>query len=318
MTTLQAQPAEASPRTRRRLPRPPSLRLPRRLPLPRAPKTRPVGALVVTWMLVSLSVLTAWTVCYALFVSTLQAGHEQGVLYSKFREQLAMQTAPLGGRIEPGAPVALLSMKGSGLRDEVIVEGTAPRDLMRGPGHRRDSPLPGQAGVSVLYGRSALFGGPFKHIAATHLGDQITVITGQGTFSYTVQGIRRAGDPYPLALASGGSRLTLVTAESNGWRGGWAPSHAVYVDAALDGQSVPAPSGRVTSVPKAEKALHGDVSALVPLVLWFPVLAVVAVACVWAFHRWGRWQAWIVGFPVLLGTGWAVSQCAVQLLPNLM
>ena len=36
------------------------------------------------------------------------------------------------------------------------MEGTSSGTLMSGPGHRRDTPFPGQAGVSVIVGRPVL------------------------------------------------------------------------------------------------------------------------------------------------------------------
>src|SRR2546421_11935588 len=148
----------------------------------------------------------------------------------------------------------------------VVVEGTSPGDLRAGPGPRRDPPLPGQAGASVLYGRAVAFGGPFQHIAELRPGDTVTVTTGQGTFDYRVDGIRRAGDPLPEPLRSGAGRLTLVSAEGVSWRAGWAPDGAVYVDSTLQGSAQPAPAGRPRGLPDAEQAMHGDTGALaVPL-----------------------------------------------------
>ena len=53
------------------------------------------------------------------------------------------------------------------------------------------------------------------------------------------------------------------------------------------------------------------------LVLVLPLLLGAALATVWAFARWGRWQAWFCGTPLIVGALWAVSKVAVQLLPNL-
>jgi sortase A len=62
-----------------------------------------------------------------------------------------------------GTPVALLEIPRLGLR-EVIVEGTSSDPMMSGPGHRRDTPLPGQVGTSVIAGWRATYGGPFRSI----------------------------------------------------------------------------------------------------------------------------------------------------------
>jgi sortase A len=289
--------------------------LPRVPPVKRA-RSPLVG--VIAGSLAALSLVTTWFMFYTLVVSSLQHSHDQSVLYAQLREQLALATAPIGGQIQPGAPVAVLRMPSAGLTNEVVVEGTASRDLMNGPGHKRDTPLPGQAGISLIYGRAKLFGGPFDRVPQAHVGDAITVITGLGEAKYTVERVRHVGDPFSPPLAVGAGRLTLVTAESDGWRSGWAPSRAVYVDATLTSKPFATPAGRPAFVPKAETAMQGDTGALFVLVLWLPVLITGAVAAVWARHRWGRWQTWIVGVPVVLAGLWGVSQTATELLPNLM
>jgi sortase A len=307
---------------------PPVVPPPRRRGRFRRPRGRPVRKgsrrtrspleMMVAWGLAALSLLTAWFVFYTLIASSLQHGHDQAVLYSQLREGLATATTPIGGQITPGKPVALLDMPSAGLRNEVIVEGTAPRDLMNGPGHKRDTPLPGQAGYSQIFGRAKLFGGPFHRVPEAQVGDVITVTTGEGIAKYVVARVRHTGDPFLPPLAAGKGRLTLVTSESGGWRSGWAPSRAVFVDAMLQGEAFPTPPGRLSYVPDAEAAMGTDAGALFVLVLWLPVLIIGAVAVVWAMERWGRWQTWIVGVPVILAGLWGVSQTAAQLLPNLM
>jgi sortase A len=206
-----------------------------------------------------------------------------------------------------------------GLRNTVVIEGTAAGDLIAGPGHLRNTPLPGQIGTTEIYGRASLFGGPFGDIASLHKGDEITFAAGQGdAISYLVEGVRRAGDPYPPLLADGGGRLVLVSGEGGGWRSGWAPSRTVYVDALLQGKGMPTPTGRPQRVPTAELALQPDVGALYQLVLWLALLMVVALAGLWAQDRWGRAQTWLIGVPAFLAALWGASETAAQLLPNLM
>lgn len=288
------------------------------LRLPAAPRERSVAAGFATWVALVAAGLIAWTLAYAFGVSALQERRDQSVLYGTFRQQLSQATAPLGGAITPGAPVALLSIPAAGLDDCVVVEGTASGDLEKGPGHRRDTALPGQAGVALIFGRAHLFGGPFGELASLHRGQRITVTTGQGIAHYLVTGVRRAGDPFPPALETGRGRLTLVTSDGGGWRTGWAANRAVYVDAELQGSAFPTPGGRPASVPESEQALRHDPAALYPLVLWLPLLGVVAVAVTWMRHRWGGWQTWLVAVPVVLAVLWAVTQDAVRLLPNLL
>ena len=66
----------------------------------------------------------------------------------------------------------------AGLENVVVVEGTSSSDLLEGPGHLRDSPLPGQLGESIVMGKSATAGAPFGGIARLRKGDVINVTTG--------------------------------------------------------------------------------------------------------------------------------------------
>ena len=286
----------------------------RRPPEPLTPAARGIIAACLAF-----SLLAIWLLCYGLVVSRMQEQRSQAELYATFREQLSQATAPLGGAIRPGAPVALLEIPRAGLYDVAVVEGTAAGQLQAGPGHRPDTPLPGQAGVSVLFGRSVTFGGPFGHVPRLRPGDAISVRTGQGVFGYRVLDVRRSGQPLPDRLPAGGSRLTLVTSEAEGWRSGWAPGDTVYVDAALAGGQVqPAPPGRPASTPAVAQAMRADSSAWVLLALWLQAAIAVAAALVWGALRWGVWQTWLAGVPIALAVLWGASETAFLLLPNLL
>jgi sortase A len=206
----------------------------------------------------------------------------------------------------------------AGIQHAVVVEGTTSTDLQSGPGHRVDTVLPGQAGVSVILGKGVTFGAPFAHITVLSPGDVITATTGQGTFHYRVADLRYAGDPLPPLLSGRQGRLILVAAVGTGSRAGWAPSQIVYVDADLQGAGKSSPGGGPTVQPADQVVLAGDDSALTPLVLWLELLIVTAVAVVWARRRWGGWQVWLVGTPALLAVLWVVTETAARLTPNLL
>ena len=138
--------------------------------------------------------------------------------------------------------------------EQVVVEGTASGDLLVGPGHRRDTALPGQVGTSVVYGRAATYGGPFADLTELQAGDKIEVDVGQGRKVFRVSGVRRAGDPLPQPPADGAARLTLVTAEGSGRLGALAPESVVYVDADAK-KGFPAPAGRPPAVPESEQSM---------------------------------------------------------------
>jgi len=295
-----------------RLRRPASRQSRRVAAAPRSPLPQAIDV-----SLISLAVLMMWFLLYAFALTPLQAHHDQSVLYSQLREELAAETAPLGGVIKPGSPIAVMDMPAAGIHREVVVEGTSSGDLTAGPGHLRDSALPGQPGVSIIMGRATLFGAPFGSISRVRKGATITFVTGEGMAKYVVLDVRHVGDAGPAPIANGGGGLLLVTADSSGWRSGWAPTQAVYLDAKLTSAEFGTNSGGLSSVSKSELPMKGDSAALYVLLLWLPLLLAAAVAVSCAFARWGRWQAWVVGVPLLLATLWGVSKVAVQLLPNL-
>jgi sortase A len=282
------------------------------LPPPSALATTVVTALAM------LSLIAIWLLVYAIGLSAIQERSAQHRLYASIRQSLAEEVAPFGGAIEPGTPIAVMTAPEAGLRRVVVVEGTTAGVMRDGPGHQQNTALPGQAGVSVVMGRSVTFGAPFRHVASLHVGDPITVTTGQGVFTYTVTDVRGNGDPLPPTLAATASRLTLVTSRGSGWRSGWAPGSPVFVDATMKGHVQPAPSGRPTTIATSATEMHSDTGGLVPLVLWLQVLLLVAAGVVWANARWGRWQAWLAGAPLVLVVLWLISSETLRLLPNLV
>jgi len=242
----------------------------------------------------------------------------------EFRHQLAAQTAPTGpttvdadgktGAVAPGAPVALISAPEIGL-SQVVVEGTASGDLLAGPGHRRDTVLPGQEGTSLVYGRATTYGGPFGKVGDLRKGDHVTVVVGQGRLAFTVLGLRRDGDPLPPAPAAGKARLVLTTAE--GLRYGMGPGRAVYVDAEAP-KAFPAPTGRPAAVPEPELAMQTDSGAMPLLVLCLAGLVAVTLGVIAARQRWSAALVWVVATPVVIALSWGTTDVVMRLLPNLI
>jgi len=284
-------------------------------------KARPamsVGRGFLLSAVASIAALSVWFLFYAFILTPFEEARSQTVNYGILRESLALQTAPIGGAIKPGTPIVLIDSKPLGLQGVVVVEGTASGDLMNGPGHLRNTVLPGQMGTSVIMGRASMFGGPFGKLSEAKVGDSLSVTTGQGVFTYSVESVRKAKSPLPQPLEPGKGRLTLITAIGEGKLGAWKPTGLLYVDAKLMGDAQQYPPGKPYLVPAAELPLQGDPSALLPLALALPLLIGAVIFALWSRSRWGTWQAWLVGVPLVLACVWAVSQAAVQLLPNLL
>ncbi len=286
-------------------------------PVPRSQK-RPYRTLLIA-IPAAVGALAVWFLLYAFVLTGLQEHGSQARLYAQYRVWLAAETTPLAEPIKPGVPVAIMNAPSAHIHNLVVVEGSTARQLTHGPGHLSDSPLPGQVGTSVILGRSVTYGAPFADITSMKRGQRLTVTTGEGSFTYQVEGVRSSGDALPPLLKSNQSRLTLVTSASSGWRSGWAPTHTEYVDATLvRPQPKPAGSGLPASVSKASLPMQGDTSAAVPLIFWLEALGAAAVLIGWSWVRWGRLQTWLVGVPIVLFVLWGTSGALMRFLPNLL
>ncbi|HEY2764100.1 MAG TPA: class E sortase [Pseudonocardiaceae bacterium] len=275
---------------------------------------------VASHMLAIVAVLTLSFLLELTLLGGLRQARDQAQDATQLRNELARATAPVsaldqGGHPLPSAtPVGLLEIPRLGLR-QIVVEGTSSNALMSGPGHRRDTPLPGQAGASVIAGRQTAYGGPFRSIGRLHPGDAIQVITGQGRNTFAVLGVRHAGDPLPPTLSPGQGRLTLVTSDGPAFR----PTDVLRVDARLTTDTQPAGVALSSSaLPAAEVVMAGDGSALSAVVAWAALVLVAALGTVWVRHSTGRWQAWVIGVPVLATLGLTAADEIVAMLPNLL
>jgi len=272
---------------------------------PRDPE-RPILQAVGVGLLL-LAVLALGLAGYLYFLSGVQEARAQTILYTRLQDELANQVAPLGPTA-PGSPVAVLDIPAIGIRDMVVVQGTSPENMMLGPGHLRDTPMPGQAGVSEIFGRRATFGAPFARLDALRPGDVIVTITGQGRSVYRVAAVGssqavRIDDPAP-------NRLLLITAASP-----VVPSYYVEIDTRLVSVTRPGPPVvRVLNAP--ELALAGDDGALVLTFIWGVALAAVSAVGTYAALRWNLWAAYLAAVPLAIAVLWLLYQSLSALLPN--
>lgn len=280
---------------------------------------REQARLTSSQLMLALALILVWFFTYLTFLSDFEQNHAQQRLYGELREQLALGTAPTGAPIGTGVPVALLDLPGTNLRNQVVIEGASTEALQQGPTHLPGSVLPGQAGVSVLFGRSISFGAPFADLPTMRKGQQVRVVTGQGRFTYAIDSIRRTGDPVPVPLAKGQSRITFVTTSSTGPLSGLRPGSTVYIDARLTSK-LAATTGSVAPVDATSSAVHGrlDTATLAQLALALQLLGLVLAVTIWAWRRWSRLGAWITGVPVVTATLWLTSSLVSRLLPGLI
>jgi sortase A len=267
--------------------------------------------------LIVLAVVSLGMVLQLTVISRLEYRAAQVSLQNTFRSEVALGTAPLGPvgadhhLLPLGSPMATITIPAIGVH-AVVLEGTTASVLAKGPGHFRNTVFPGGAGVSVLLGRAAAYGGPFGRIAQLTRGQVITVTTQVGTSRFKVIRVRPSGAKV-RPPAAGVSHLTLGTASG----AAYAPSGVVWVDAAKVGAPLAASSPPAITLLAGEQPLATDTSTLWALLLWLEGLAVLLVGAVWTWRRWGRAQAWIVfTAPMLLAWTFIADQLA-RLLPNL-
>jgi LPXTG-site transpeptidase (sortase) family protein len=302
--------AHRPPRPPRRAPRPP------RAYAPLSPRM-----MLVRGSLMIVAALLFAFVANVMVLSQVQNLVSQQLLYNDFRQQLSDGTAPVSEGdfddvlLSDGAPVAVIDIPQIGLH-QVVVEGTSGDTLKAGPGHRRDSVLPGQQGLSVLLGRAAAYGGPFGRIQELAPGDSFTVRTGQGKQVFEVIGVRYAGDPSPASPKAGESRLMLQTARG----ASFIPSGIAYVDAQLKSEVQDSGQRQTTfaALPPQDKAMATDTSTVWALVFALQFLVVAQIAAVWAFRRIGAQKTWVVFVPVGVLAVIYVSNQLTLLLPNLL
>lgn len=256
--------------------------------------------------LILLGVFLLGFLAYLYGISAIQEARAQSTSYATLRGLLSQQTAPLGATT-PGAPVAILNIPAIGIKNVIVVEGTSPENLELGPGHVRNTPLPGQNGVAEILGRQATFGAPFGRLDQLKRGDKLTIITGQGTAAYTIVA---SGDSSHLVKDPAPNRLLLFTACSS-----VIPTSYCYLDAELTSTPQPDPGGR-PAITTAETPLSGDTSVLVLTMVWGLALVIISVAGTVAAARWSPRLAYLAAAPVVLAVLWNLYQSLAALLPN--
>jgi sortase A len=323
MAAMHVEAAEAAPQPTlfSAPPLPPRPLVPPRAPRP-ARQQAPRGA---RWWagaaMLALSVLLLSFVADATTFSWLQYSKAQSLEYSALRVSLAKATAPVGQLdakrelVAPGTPVALLRIPTLGV-SQVVAEGTSGGILRSGPGHRRDSVMPGQDGTAVILGRQTTYGGPFGLLARLVPGNTVTVTTGQGTSTYKVVAVRHDGDPAPAPPEPGSGRLELVTADGLPLL----PRGGLHVDAELVSKVQTTPSQVMTypALPADERAMGQDLGAWAGATFAFAAFFGAAALLAWLWRAWGRRQAWLIGVPIMIALAATVADRVLDALPNLI
>jgi sortase A len=205
---------------------------------------------------------------------------------------------------ERGEPIGSISIPDIGA-DFFILEGVELRWLEQGPGHFPQTPLPGQAGNAALAGHRTTYAAPFHRLDELEPGDQITVETLQGTFTYAV--LPQPGDgseppsghyvvgPYATEILDdkGDNRLTLMACHPK-----YSARQRIVVEAQLVGN--PAPPTPPSATPDTlDDLAGGNDSARAPAIFFSLAALAVWFAAWFVAHRYRswRWPAYLIALP---------------------
>ncbi len=139
--------------------------------------------------------------------------------YTTRQHQLASQLQSAVPHQANGRAIAYLQIPRLGT-NLVVAQGDSPQQLRSGPGHRADTPLPGDVGNSVIAGHRSSWGGSFNDLSQLQTGDYIVVqlpwlIGNDGTprtgvFKVTSVVPASSSDVRPFAPSTD-RRITIVT-----------------------------------------------------------------------------------------------------------
>lgn len=92
-------------------------------------------------------------------------------------------------RIDDGQAIGRVRIPKIGA-NYVVVEGTDPGPLRKGPGHYPDTPLPGMPGTVAVAGHRTTYLAPFNKLDRLKRGDQIRMEMPYATVTYRVESQR--------------------------------------------------------------------------------------------------------------------------------
>lgn len=125
------------------------------------------------------------------------------------RKRIAFLARSLQRHTAPGDAIGRLKIPRIGA-SFVMVKGSAPADLRKGPGTYDGAPLPGMPGTAAIAGHRTTYLAPFRHLDDLKPGDRITVEMPYATFTYRVQRTRIvSADALWILRRSGYDRLVL-------------------------------------------------------------------------------------------------------------
>jgi len=192
--------------------------------------------------------------------------------------------------LNEGDVIGRISMPTLGV-DSWIVVGSKLKYLEKGPGVFPNSAMPGHLGNFAVAGHRTSYGAPFGDIDRLAKGDEFTVTSQEGSFTYTVTG-NEIVDPTEVSVLktadSTRAVATLITCHPK-----WTSSQRLVVHAELTSQQTPIATPAVvvvsrTATSKVENVTPGwfhDTSRVWPTVAWSLTLIAIWSVGSWQVRR---------------------------------
>ena len=103
--------------------------------------------------------------------------------------RMAFLARSLKRRLREGAAAGRIRIPRIGA-DFVVVDGTSPDALRKGPGLFPENPWPGARGTTAIAGHRTTYAAPFRHLDKLRRGNTIVVTMPYGRFTYEVERTR--------------------------------------------------------------------------------------------------------------------------------
>lgn len=166
--------------------------------------------------------------------------HTQQALHKELRESADPSAVPRQEKPAPDSGDAFAVLRiprfGPGF-SPVIVEGVAPKDLEKGPGHFPETALPGEVGNFAVAGHRTGWGQPFHRLPELKKGDAIDIEWKRTTFTYRVthSKVVEPSDvgvllpvPGKPGIGPDKARITLITCTDRGRDGSYVHRFVVW------------------------------------------------------------------------------------------
>jgi sortase A len=214
----------------------------------------------------------------------------------------------------PGTATARIQIPKIGV-DKIVVEGVSLTDLKKGPGHYPESPLPGQEGNAAIAGHRTTYGAPFNRIDELEPGDEITVQTIQGSFTYVMtEQLIVSPTQVEVLEDQGDNRLTLTACHPK-----FSARQRIVVVATLapDEEPLARPlRSEEASAPPAIDDIDGEGAPALPAIMLGLLCAAIWLLA-WVVGRlWRKWPSYLIGLPFFVVALFLFFEYFSRLLPS--